>query len=92
VIIPKKKFASERGIDFTWEEMQAAALQTDLVDNKVAAINEQENATRFVIRKELRRNISSGRGFLFTLLEAPLLFDGRMKMEYNATNSIVFHL
>ncbi|HLE13748.1 MAG TPA: hypothetical protein VI776_03295 [Anaerolineales bacterium] len=54
VVIPKKKYAQELGIDFTWEQMQAAGLQTDLVDNKVATFSEQEYATRFVIRKELR--------------------------------------
>jgi len=55
VVMPKKKFARERGIDFTWEQMQAAGLLTDLVDNKVAAITEQDYGTRFVIRKGKRR-------------------------------------
>lgn len=54
VVIPKKKYAIELGIDFSWEQMQAAGLQTDLVDNKVATLSEQEYATRFVIRRELR--------------------------------------
>jgi hypothetical protein len=54
VVIPKKKFAREQGIDFDWEAMQAAGLQTDLVDNKVATISEQEYGTRFVIRKDQR--------------------------------------
>lgn len=54
VAIPKQKYAGSRGITFSWEEMQAAALQTDLVDNKVAALSEEEYATRFVIRKEQR--------------------------------------
>jgi hypothetical protein len=49
-VIPKKKYAKEWGIDFTWEELQAAGLQTDLVDNKVASINEETYGTRFVIR------------------------------------------
>ncbi len=55
VVIPKKAFARKRGIAFTWEEMQVAALTTDLVDNKIASFTEEDYATRFVIRKE-RRN------------------------------------
>jgi hypothetical protein len=54
VVIPKKKYARKWGIDFAWEEMQAAGLQTDLVDNKVASVDEETYATRFVIRTELR--------------------------------------
>ena len=53
-MIPKKKFARKRGIDFSWEAMQAAGLETDLVDNKVASFSEQDYGTRFVIRKNLR--------------------------------------
>lgn len=53
-VMPKKKHAARRGIDFTWEQMQAAALQTDLVDNKTASISEQEYGTRFVIRSNRR--------------------------------------
>lgn len=53
-VIPKKIFAPSRGIDFTWEDLQAAGLQTDLVDNKVVSVSEQTYATRFVIRKERR--------------------------------------
>lgn len=53
-LIPKKKFAKKRGIDFTWEAMQAAGLETDLVDNKVASFSDQDYGTRFVIRKVLR--------------------------------------
>jgi hypothetical protein len=53
-VMPKKKYAARRGIDFNWEQLQAAGLQTDLVDNKVAAITEQDYGTRFVIRKERR--------------------------------------
>ncbi len=34
--------------------MQVAGLQTDLVDNKVASIDEQDYGTRFVIRKAKR--------------------------------------
>ena len=53
-VIPKKQFANQRGIDFSWEELQAAGLLTDLVDNKVATISSEDYGTRFVIRKELR--------------------------------------
>jgi hypothetical protein len=53
-VIPKKPFARVRGIDFGWSELQRAALQTDLVDNKVATLSEKEYATRFVIRKDRR--------------------------------------
>ena len=56
-VIPKKKFAPARGLDFSWEEMQAAGLSTDLVDNKVASISEQDYGTRFVIRKERRKPV-----------------------------------
>ncbi|OGO33314.1 MAG: hypothetical protein A2Z16_11525 [Chloroflexi bacterium RBG_16_54_18] len=50
-IMPKQKFARQRGIDYSWNQLQAAALTTDLVDNKTASFNEQDYATRFVIRK-----------------------------------------
>ncbi len=53
-MIPKKKFAKKRNIDFSWEMMQAAGLETDLVDNKIASFSEQDYGTRFVIRKHLR--------------------------------------
>jgi len=53
-VIPKQKFATRRGVYFTWEQMQVAGLQTDLVDNKVASITEQDYGTRFVIRREKR--------------------------------------
>jgi hypothetical protein len=53
-VIPKKPFARARGIAFTWEAMQLAGLQTDLVDNKIATLSAEEYATRFVIRKEHR--------------------------------------
>jgi hypothetical protein len=54
VVIPKKKYAAKRGISFSWEAMQAAGLQTDLVDNKVATVSEEDYGTRFVIRKDRR--------------------------------------
>jgi hypothetical protein len=55
-VIPKKQYARRRGVSFTWEEMQAAGLATDLVDNKVASITPEDYGTRFVIRKERRRD------------------------------------
>jgi hypothetical protein len=54
LMLPKKVFARRRGITFSWEEMQAAALQTDLVDNKVAAFSDEEYGTRFVLRRDRR--------------------------------------
>jgi len=56
VVIPKRASARKCGLDFTWEEMQAAALTTDLVDNKIASLTNEEYATRFVIRRERRAN------------------------------------
>jgi hypothetical protein len=53
-VIPKQRVARQRGLTLTWEAMQAAALQTDLVDNKIASVSDEEYATRFVIRKERR--------------------------------------
>jgi hypothetical protein len=55
VVTPKKAVAQRRGLTLTWEEIQAAALTTDLVDNKIASITDEEYGTRFVIRKERRR-------------------------------------
>lgn len=53
-VMPKKKYADRRGVSYTWEQLQAAGLQTDLVDNKVASITEEDYGTRFVIRKQRR--------------------------------------
>ena len=53
-VMPKKKFAPDRGVRYSWEQLQAAGLTTDLVDNKVASIGEQDYGTRFVIRLERR--------------------------------------
>ena len=53
-VIPNKRAAPARGLTFTWELMQAAALTTDLVDNKIVSLSSEEYATRFVIRKERR--------------------------------------
>jgi hypothetical protein len=54
IVIPKAAVARRRELGFTLEEMQTLALETDLVDNKVASLTEEEYATRFVIRKERR--------------------------------------
>ncbi len=54
VVLPKKPVARQRGITLTWEQMQAAALTTDLVDNKIASLGADEYATRFVIRRDRR--------------------------------------
>ncbi len=54
IVMPKKAFAAARGIHFTWEAMQAEGLKGDFVDNKVASFDEQDYATRFVLRKERR--------------------------------------
>lgn len=54
VVMPIKSVAARRGITFSWEQMQAAALATDLVDNKIASFNAEEYATRLVIRREAR--------------------------------------
>ena len=54
VMFPKKAYLEKHGLDMSWEEMQAAALETVLVDNKVAAFSDEFYATRFVIRRNLR--------------------------------------
>lgn len=53
-VLPKKLVARRRGVTLTWEQMQAAALTTDLVDNKGASLGDDEYATRFVIRRDRR--------------------------------------
>ena len=50
----KQPIARRRGVTLTWDAMQAAALQTDLVDNKVATFSVEEYGTRLVIRRERR--------------------------------------
>jgi hypothetical protein len=55
VVMPKRSVAARRGIAFSWEQMQAAALATDLVDNKIASVSGEEYATRLVIRREARQ-------------------------------------
>jgi hypothetical protein len=50
----KQPIALRRGVTLTWDAMQAAALQTDLVDNKVATFSVEEYGTRLAIRRERR--------------------------------------
>ena len=52
--MPNKRTAPRRGISFSWEDIQAAALTTDLVDNKIVSLSAEEYVTRFVIRRERR--------------------------------------
>ena len=54
VIAPKREVAQKRNLAFDWKQMQREILKKHLVDNKVAAINEEEYGTQFVIRKEYR--------------------------------------
>ncbi len=54
VLLLKQPIARRRGVTLTWDAMQTAALQTDLVDNKVATFSTEEYGTRFVIRRERR--------------------------------------
>jgi len=53
-IIPKKKARQTKSTGVTFELVQHAALQTDLVDNKVLSFSEEEYGIRFVVRKEKR--------------------------------------
>lgn len=53
-VVPKKKFVGRDGRHVAWPAMQAAALTTDLVDNKIASVDETTYATRFVVRRERR--------------------------------------
>ena len=59
VMLLKKAVARKRSVSFTWEETQAAALQTDLVDNKGAAFSGEEYGTRFVLRRDRRPRYAS---------------------------------
>ncbi len=54
VMLLKQPIALRRGVTLTWDAMQAAALQTDLVDNKIATFSDEEYGTRFVLRRERR--------------------------------------
>jgi hypothetical protein len=54
VIIPRKEAARKKNLTIDWNHMQQEILKTQLVDNKVASINEAEYGTQFVIRREYR--------------------------------------
>lgn len=54
LIIPKREICRKRNLDLNWNRIQAQVLTTDLVDNKIASINEEEYGTQFVIRKAHR--------------------------------------
>ncbi len=56
-VIPKKLKGKTTGVSF--DEVQAAALKLDLVDNKIASFSDKEYGTRFVIRKEKRGTSTS---------------------------------
>jgi hypothetical protein len=54
IVLPKKAHAERTGFPHTWDEVQRAALKTDLVDNKIAAFSDDLTAVRFVIRLSRR--------------------------------------
>lgn len=54
-VIKKKTAKSRTESSPAFDEVQAAALRTDLVDNKVLSLSEEEYGIRFVVRKEKRR-------------------------------------
>ena len=54
IVLPKKAHAEATDFPHTWDEVQRAALKTDLVDNKIAAFSDELTAVRFVIRLSRR--------------------------------------
>jgi hypothetical protein len=54
IALPKKAHAEATGFPHSWDEVQRAALKTDLVDNKSAAFSDELTAVRFVIRLSRR--------------------------------------
>jgi hypothetical protein len=54
LVIPKRSFQEDFGVTMSWDQMQAEALTTDLVDNKTATYSLQTYGTRFVIRRSAR--------------------------------------
>ena len=54
IVLPKKAHAEETDFPHTWDEVQRAALRTDLVDNKIASFSDELTAVRFVIRLSRR--------------------------------------
>ena len=61
IVLPKKAHAEEIDFPHTWDEVQRAALKTDLVDNKIAAFSDRLTAVRFVIRLSRRPGASAAR-------------------------------
>lgn len=61
VVLPKKAYAEEIDFPHTWDEVQRAALKTDLVDNKIAAFSDELTAVRFVIRLSRRPGAAAAR-------------------------------
>lgn len=59
IVLPKKAHAEATDFPHSWDEVQRAALKTDLVDNKIAAFSDELTAVRFVIR--LTRRPASAR-------------------------------
>lgn len=53
IVIPRKTSGKTKS-GITFAHVQTAALEIDLVDNKVAKFSDQEYGVRFVIRKEKR--------------------------------------
>ena len=53
-VIAKKTAAKNKTASVTFDQVQAAALKTNLVDNKVVSFSDQEYGIRFVIRREKR--------------------------------------
>jgi len=55
-IILKKEVAEKRGVALDWGEIQKQILkETNLVDNKVFSITEEEYGTQFIIRRSFLR-------------------------------------
>ncbi len=54
IVLPRKAHAEVTGFPHSWDEVQRAALKTDLVDNKSAAFSDELTAVRFVIRRARR--------------------------------------
>jgi len=54
LVIPKQAHRQALDVTMTWEQMQAEALTTDLVDNKTASFSDRTYGTRFVIRRSAR--------------------------------------
>jgi hypothetical protein len=54
IVLPKKAYAEATDFPHSWDEVQRAALKTDLVDNKIGAFSDELTAVRFVIRLSRR--------------------------------------